>query len=110
MSGLGINLVGENFAGLKVLTKPKPDSCQLRPETRGLRLPTELSLDPAARYSSIMVTTNKFQCAQCDMSEERCECEKYCCFCQAQIDARLCADGLYYCQACREACDMKPQG
>jgi len=74
-----------------------------------VRLPTELSPDLVARYSSAMATTSKFQCAQCDMTEERCECEKYCCFCQGQIDARLCADGLYYCQACREACDLKPQ-
>jgi hypothetical protein len=46
-------------------------------------------------------------CSQCEMSEQRCECEKYCCLCQSQIDIRLCQDGLYYCPACREACDYK---
>jgi hypothetical protein len=49
----------------------------------------------------------KFLCSQCEMSEQRCECEKYCCLCQSQIDIRLCQDGLYYCPACREACDYK---
>jgi len=49
----------------------------------------------------------KTVCAQCDQPESRCECEKYCCFCQSQLDVRMCHDGLYYCQACREACDYK---
>jgi hypothetical protein len=26
-----------------------------------------------------------------------------------QHAVRLCEDGLYYCEACREACDYKPQ-
>jgi sulfur transfer complex TusBCD TusB component (DsrH family) len=47
---------------------------------------------------------------QCEMNEERCECEKYCCNCQSQIDVRLCQDGLYYCVPCREACDYKVSG
>ena len=49
----------------------------------------------------------KAHCSVCEQSEERCECEKYCVFCQGQIAVRLCEDGLYYCQACREACDSK---
>ena len=36
-----------------------------------------------------------------------CECEKYCCLCQAVIDIRICADGLMYCEHCRKACDYK---
>jgi len=49
----------------------------------------------------------KYLCMQCDKPEDKCECEKYCCSCQSQIDPRLCEDGLYYCQPCREACDYK---
>ncbi len=49
-------------------------------------------------------------CAQCEQSESRCTCEKYCVLCQSQIDVRLCTDGLMYCQACREACEYKVAG
>jgi len=45
-------------------------------------------------------------CSQCDQTESKCTCEKYCCFCQSQQDVRLCVDGLYYCPDCREACDI----
>ncbi|HEY1800530.1 MAG TPA: hypothetical protein VGG46_06295 [Terriglobales bacterium] len=55
-------------------------------------------------------TKKKTLCAQCEMGEDKCECEKFCCFCQGQIDTRLCTDGLYYCQACREACDYEVSG
>jgi len=55
-----------------------------------------------------MSTTKvKTHCAQCDMTEERCDCERYCCLCYAQVEIRLCQDGLYYCLPCREACDYK---
>jgi hypothetical protein len=61
-----------------------------------------------SRYISLMATTKtKFRCMQCEMSEERCECEKCCALCQSQIDIRLCQDGLYYCPPCRQACDYK---
>ncbi len=46
-------------------------------------------------------------CAQCDSPEASCNCEKYCCFCQAQFSIRLCVDGLYYCPDCREACEIR---
>jgi len=46
-------------------------------------------------------------CSQCEQPEHRCECEKYCVLCQGQLDVRLCVDGLYYCEACRAACDYK---
>jgi hypothetical protein len=49
----------------------------------------------------------KFVCMQCEMTEAKCFCEKYCCLCQSQLDIRLCSDGLYYCPPCREACDYK---
>lgn len=54
-------------------------------------------------------TKARFRCAQCESFEERCECDKYCCLCQAQIGVRLCGDGLYYCEPCRQACDYKTQ-
>jgi hypothetical protein len=45
-------------------------------------------------------------CRQCDKTERECACEKYCSICKGQLEIRLCADGLYYCPACREACDV----
>jgi hypothetical protein len=78
--------------------------------TLKVRLPTVLSPQPAQRYSSPMATTttkNKYRCMQCERTEDRCDCERYCCLCQAQMDIRLCRDGLFYCLPCREACDYK---
>ncbi len=51
--------------------------------------------------------TAKYRCAQCELPENSCECEKFCCLCQAVIDIRICADGLMYCEPCRKACDYK---
>jgi hypothetical protein len=54
-----------------------------------------------------MATTTanrKYRCMQCEMTEDRCDCEKYCCLCQSLMEVRLCEDGLYYCKPCREAC------
>jgi hypothetical protein len=51
---------------------------------------------------------SKYRCAQCDRSESQCECEKFCCLCQSQIDVRMCQDGLMYCEPCRSACEYKP--
>jgi hypothetical protein len=45
-------------------------------------------------------------CSQCDKREYDCACEKYCSICKGQLGIRLCADGLYYCPDCREACDI----
>jgi hypothetical protein len=45
-------------------------------------------------------------CAQCDLPEERCVCERYCTICKGQHNVHLCMDGLYYCPDCREACDV----
>ena len=74
-------------------------------------LPTALSSHLAWRYSSRMATgatsKNKYRCMQCEMTEDRCQCERYCCLCQAQMEVRLCQDGLYYCVPCRDACDYK---
>lgn len=45
-------------------------------------------------------------CAQCDLPESQCQCEKYCGLCKSWDAVSLCADGQYYCQSCREACDV----
>jgi len=53
-----------------------------------------------------MATMNsRFTCQQCDNNEEKCTCTKYCCLCHAFDNVRLCADGLLYCEPCREVCD-----
>jgi hypothetical protein len=49
----------------------------------------------------------KSRCAQCEMPESQCECEKYCCLCQTVLEVRICEDGLMYCEPCRTACDYK---
>jgi hypothetical protein len=54
-------------------------------------------------------TEKKYHCMQCEFTEEKCDCEKYCCLCQGQVGVRLCQDGLYYCPPCREACNYKIQ-
>ncbi len=63
-----------------------------------------------ARYIKVMSTGTgpaKYHCAQCDQPESSCDCEKFCCLCQAVMDIRVCEDGLMYCDACRKACDYK---
>jgi hypothetical protein len=50
---------------------------------------------------------SRIVCAQCERPEESCSCDKFCVYCQSQLDVRLCTDGLMYCQACREACEYK---
>src|SRR5262249_12839835 len=49
-------------------------------------------------------------CAQCDLPEEKCLCDRYCCYCQGQQGIRLCMDGKYYCLDCREACEIHVAG
>jgi hypothetical protein len=56
-----------------------------------------------------MGTPTRFRCNVCDQTEQKCTCEKYCAFCQASLEVRLCEDGLYYCPSCREACEMVPE-
>ena len=51
----------------------------------------------------------EFRCAQCDLPENRCQCQKYCCLCQSMEGVRLVGDGLYYCRDCREACDYRTE-
>jgi hypothetical protein len=49
----------------------------------------------------------RVHCAQCELPESQCACEKFCCLCQSELDVRICQDGLMYCEACRTACDYK---
>ena len=35
-------------------------------------------------------TGSKILCAQCELPESSCDCEKYCCLCQSVIDIRVC--------------------
>ncbi len=51
----------------------------------------------------------RFRCIQCEKEEERCDCEKYCGFCEGFQDVRLCSDGIYYCGPCREAANYKAE-
>jgi hypothetical protein len=64
----------------------------------------------AQRYIDNMSTGTgyaKYRCGQCEKTEDQCECEKFCCLCQSQLDVRICEDGLMYCEPCRNACDYK---
>ncbi len=54
------------------------------------------------------VSPNRILCAQCERTEADCLCDKFCVYCQSQLDVRLCTDGLMYCGACRSACEFKP--
>jgi hypothetical protein len=63
-----------------------------------------------ARYITLMSTGTgpaRYHCAQCDQPETSCDCEKFCCLCQAVTGIRFCGDGLMYCEDCRKACDYK---
>lgn len=88
-------------------------SCKREPETFCARQHDYQGHFPTARrarYITFMSsgTANvKYKCAQCEQVESACECEKFCCLCQAVIDVRLCEDGLLYCEPCRSACDYK---
>jgi hypothetical protein len=65
---------------------------------------------PLKSYIAAMSTGSyraKYRCAQCEMSEDSCECDKFCCLCQTTLDVRICQDGLMYCEPCRSACDYK---
>jgi hypothetical protein len=77
----------------------------LLPVTKG----TFPDLRPDARVLAMSASagTARFRCAQCEMPEGSCQCDKYCCLCQTTDNVRICEDGLMYCEPCREACDYK---
>jgi hypothetical protein len=56
---------------------------------------------------SSKASTKPVNCAQCERPEAGCSCEKFCVYCQSQLDVRLCTDGLMYCEGCRTACEYK---
>src|SRR3954447_21451051 len=58
------------------------------------------------QFSAEAVMPGPVLCSTCDKPEGQCTCEKYCTICKGQHKVRLCADGLYYCPDCREACDV----
>jgi hypothetical protein len=72
--------------------------------------PSDLRLAAAShaqvQFSREATMQGPTHCAQCDLPEERCTCEKYCTICKGQHNVRLCMDGLYYCPDCREACEV----
>ena len=89
---------------------PKDLACTIRVRARDTHYQRHFPTLHPSRYSSPMATaTKKFLCMQCEMPEDKCDCEKYCAFCQGQVEVRLCQDGLYYCVPCREAADYKTQ-
>jgi hypothetical protein len=45
-------------------------------------------------------------CSQCDKPEWQCACDRYCGLCKSWDNVSLCTDGQYYCDSCREACDL----
>ena len=64
---------------------------------------------PDARSGTVFLEASMpgpIVCSVCDKAEEYCACEKYCTICKGQYKVRLCADGLYYCPDCREACEV----
>jgi len=78
--------------------------------TTGFHYHRHFPASQPASYISFMSTgtgTAKYRCAQCEKPEDSCECEKFCCLCQAALDVRICSDGLMYCEPCRKACDYK---
>ena len=50
-----------------------------------------------------------FICMQCDKTEDKCQCDRYCLLCQSTHNVRLTSEGTYYCLECREACDLHAQ-
>ena len=46
-------------------------------------------------------------CVLCDKPERDCKCDRYCNLCKGEFGIKLCEDGQYYCQDCREACDVR---
>lgn len=45
-------------------------------------------------------------CTLCYKTEQECQCERFCTLCRSSEGVRLCIDGCYYCEVCREACDF----
>ncbi len=50
-----------------------------------------------------------FSCSRCDQPEDQCDCARSCALCHSSYGIRLCEDGLYYCNDCRDDCDYRTQ-
>ena len=48
-------------------------------------------------------------CSMCDKLEADCNCDKYCTICKSDQNVRLCYDGCFYCEICREVCELSPE-
>jgi hypothetical protein len=62
---------------------------------------------PGSLIFELMSPAKTAVCSQCDKPEHQCRCDRYCCICAGFDQVKLGADGLYYCPACMEACDVK---
>src|SRR5579871_6317277 len=91
--------------------KSRPESRSPYVDTSHLTIGTRLAaLRPGQVHSFWRLTMPApITCSQCDKTEPECTCEKYCTICKGQDKVRLCADGLYYCPDCREACDVRSE-
>jgi len=49
-------------------------------------------------------------CMCCSKAEKQCQCHRYCIICEGDYRIRLCEDGYYYCQDCRDACEYRAEG
>ncbi len=47
-----------------------------------------------------------YVCSMCDKHEVWCQCDKFCTICKSDEHVRLCYDGCYYCEGCREVCEL----
>src|SRR5580704_3557936 len=90
----------------------KEGSCNFRQDRafpthdkRPARPPCRLSLRSGTVFKEAHMP-GPMVCSRGDKREERCTCERYCTISKGQHKVRLCADGLYYCPDCREACDV----
>jgi hypothetical protein len=65
----------------------------------------------AFRLWYILRMVQKHVCALCDQPEAQCKCDVrgYCSLCYGDEHVRLCEDGYYYCQLCREICDYRAE-
>src|SRR2546430_3416705 len=107
-----LTVTGVQTCALPISSKSVKEAAS--PRSAAKRAPVALALKRSpcrARLGSGTVFKRAFMegptvCVQCDLPEDRCTCEKYCTICKGQHNIRLCADGLYYCPDCREACDV----
>jgi len=67
------------------------------------------SVSSRGRKLKLKFMAERYVCMQCELTEERCQCDRYCAWCQGENDVRMCFDGQFYCIDCREAGDLNAQ-